>query len=279
MYNLSNHAVTLLGSYLSDRTFQVSAGSPFSNIYNSQCGVPQGSCLGPLLFSAYVAPVTSVVTACGFSYHYYADDLLIYGTIDRYNIAKSLSDLSACLEDVRMWFTSNYMVINPDKTECLVIGTPILVSRFLPEIAFTFAGSVIRPSPTLKYLGVILDSSLSFAQHCHSVAAAVRRVPRTIRHFRGSFDVAVASGLAVSLGLSKLDYCSSVLIKTTASNIRCLQAAQNALARAVWNVPWYSSTKPILHSLHWLPVESRIQFMVCSLVARAQAGQLPGYIA
>ena len=77
-YGLSNTALNLIASYLLDRTQSVSIqlhSTPPSNIFT---GIPQGSVLGPLLFSLYTSPISQIFTKASISYHLYADDMQMY---------------------------------------------------------------------------------------------------------------------------------------------------------------------------------------------------------
>ena len=82
-------------------------------------GVPQGSVLGPFLFSVYVSPISDVITSHGVQLHQYADDTQLYIA------AKSQSDiktLEECTTAVKDWFTENGMLLNPDKSEVLLVA-------------------------------------------------------------------------------------------------------------------------------------------------------------
>jgi hypothetical protein len=212
-----------------------------SEPYPLTTGVPQGSVLGPILFTLYVAPVVSIVNKHGLYYHYYADDLLIYGPLNKSNGDETLFNIFSCLEEVRWWFLTNKLVINPAKTESILVGTPQLISRHRGTVALNFAGNVVTPAEHLKYLGVVLDSTLSLSKHCSSIAASVNRVARSIRHIRSGLTTELAAALAVSLGTAKLDYCNSIFANTSLSNQTKLQRSQNRLARVVLRKPWFYS--------------------------------------
>ena len=88
--------------YLSDRVQCIKIGSILSDAKMLLYGVPQGSVLGPILFSLYTTPLSKVIqNHPGISFQFYADDTQLYLHLTHKNVALALDKLSHCLEDVK----------------------------------------------------------------------------------------------------------------------------------------------------------------------------------
>ncbi len=85
------------------------------------CGVPQGSILGPVLFSLYILPLHSIFERHKISYHIYADDTQLYLPLD--SGRDSVSSLVVCLKDIKEWMDENFLQLNENKTEVILFGS------------------------------------------------------------------------------------------------------------------------------------------------------------
>ena len=277
-YGISGSALTLISSYLSNRTQSVSINSIFSSPSPVLTGVPQGSVLGPLLFSLYTSPISLTLSNSTVSYHLYADDTQLYMSFHSSDSIHNLSIISSTLDSVHSWLTSNRLTVNPAKTEYLIIGTPQQRSK-ITSSSITFSGNQLKPSNSCRNLGVIFDSELSLKKHISSVCRASYLQIRQIRQIRSSLDIRSTTLLANSLVSSRLDYCNSLFYELPDSSLHRLQRIQNSLARAV-----LPSTKrsdhisPVLRKLHWLPIKQRIAFKIASLTFKTLQNKIPSYL-
>ena len=141
------------------------------------------------------------------------------------------------------------------------------------------AGASIPLSTTIKLLGVHLDNSLTFSNHVNSVSKSCHFHLRALRHIRSTLDLDAAKLIGHALVSSRLDYCNSILYGAPELSISKLQRVQNALARVVLQKNSATSAGPLLNSLHWLPVLSRINFKIATITYKSLHSQSPGYLA
>ncbi len=124
------------------------------------------------------------------------------------------------------------------------------------------------PSSTVKNLGVILDSNLSFENHISHVTKTAFFHLRNIGKLRNMLSVSDAEKLVHAFMTSRLDYCNA-LLGGCPDLINKLQIVQNAAARVLTRSRKYDHINPILQSLHWLPIKFRISYKILLFTYKA----------
>ncbi len=139
----------------------MSWGGKVSKSHQLVTGVPQGSVLGPLLFSIYTTSLGAIIQAHVFSYNCYADDMQLYLSFqpDDPTLPARISD---CLTDLSAWMKEHHLQLNLAKTELLIFpATPSVQHQFTIQLG----SLVIIPSGSARNLGVILNDQLTFKDH------------------------------------------------------------------------------------------------------------------
>ncbi len=155
--------------------------------------------------------------------------------------------------------TNTFLLLNSDKTEILLIGPKNSTQNHNLKLDVCTV-----TSSTVKNLGVILDSTLSFENHIFHVTKTAFFHLRNIAKLRNMLTVSDAEKLVHAFMTSRLDYCNA-LLGGPASSINKLQIVQNAAARILTRSRKYDNITPILQSLQWLLIKFRISYKILLL--------------
>ena len=280
-FGITGGALSWLKSYLSDRKQRVEMDGVSSREFDLPFGVPQGSCLGPLLFTLYASGLVHEIQSnfpevqC----HTYADDTQLYisFTPNITNEDHCVSVLEKCISHIYKWLLSRNLLLNDKKTEFLICGTPQQVLKLHTE-NIKVVNAQIFPSDCARNLGVWFDSHLTFERHISNVCKNSFYQLFNIRHIRKYLTRENTEKVIHAFVTSRLDYCNSLLLGLPDYQISKLQRVQNACARLVCDSPRYSHCSPLLRDLHWLPVKQRIIFKTLLITYRAIHGIAPVYI-
>ena len=260
-------------SYLSNRKFCVNIGGCSSGFYDMNCGVPQGSILGPVLFNLYMLPLGEVIRRHGINFHSYADDTQLYIVVSPDDPGQ-IDTLFKCILDIESWMASNFLQLNQDKTQTLVVGSEVQREK----LSVKLLSASFNPCKTVKNLGVIFDPDLNFGPHIRDVTKKAFYHLKNIAKVRQFLSQANAETLIHAFITCRIDYCNALLSGLPQKSIAQLQLLQNSAARMLTRTRKRAHMTPILKSLHWLPVCFRIDFKILLLVYKALNGLAPVYL-
>ena len=171
----------------------------------------------------------------------------------------------------------NFLQLNCSKTEAILVGTPHQVqSSNITTI--TFSDQTTPLSTSVTNLGVTFDPHLTFENHIKQLCKKAFFHLRNISRLRPSLTFADAEKLVHAFVSSRLDYCNSLFIGINKYTLQRLQYIQNCAARILMRVRKYDHITPIMKSLHWLPVSSRVEFKVATLTHQCIYGNAPPYL-
>ena len=270
-------------SYLKNRKQAVVINNAVSQSSQLSVGVPQGSVLGPLLFSLYIVPLSGIIDSFSISRHGYADDTQLYCRLPTRNpneIRANVALMNSCICAVRSWMLKNKLKINDEKTEVMLLGSKGALETAHPlNLKIRVGTSEILPTDSVRNLGVILDPGLSMDKQVSSTTRAAYFHLRRIRQVRPYITKPAAVKAVHACVTSRLDAGNSLLLGCTESRKRRLQLVQNNAARVVTGTKASEHITPVLKDLHWLPIAARIQFKILGLIHSAvHADTAPQYL-
>ena len=276
---VTDRALQWFSSYLTDRQQRTSINGVSSPPTPLTHGVPQGSVGGPLLFSVYIKPLGDVIRSHGIDFHSYADDFQLFisfvPTVD--NTVSALHRLELCVSAVKDWMSQNNLKLNDAKSEFILFGSKSSMKK-TPKHPIRIGDSDIFPKEKCRNLGVTFDTEMTFNHHISTICSSVRFQLRNMSHIRKYLTRSTTECLVHSLISSRLDFSNGVLINLPEYQIQRLQRLQNSAARLITLTRRSSHITPILHSLHWLPVQQRIVFKILIMVFRCLHNIAPTYL-
>ena len=187
--------------------------------------------------------------------------------------------VKTCYTHISDLLSKLFLKLNDSKTEIILIGSKSLVDNCKSQTStLQLNQSLITFSSFIKNLGVTIDENLSFKKHIKNVSNNAMFRLRSLRHVRSHFDKSSFQIIIHATVTSLLDYCNSLLSDLPTSSLRHLQLVQNFAARLVLNRRKSCHITPLLHELHWLPIESRIKFKVLLFIYKSLNGLAPPYL-
>uniref|UniRef100_A0A4W3GZ76 Reverse transcriptase domain-containing protein n=1 Tax=Callorhinchus milii TaxID=7868 RepID=A0A4W3GZ76_CALMI len=202
--NLHSSVLDWFRSYLSHRQHFISTIGFSSSPRTVSCGVPQGSVLGPLLFNIYMLPLDDIIRRHGVNFHMYAEDTQLYlsaSTLD----SRTTAVLTECLSGFKSWMRANFLQLNINKTEALLLGfrQHLLTSG---ADGITIHGFTLDLANPVWNLGVLFASQLSLLPHIWAMTRSAFPHLRNVARLRHCLTPQATETLIHAFITSKLNY-------------------------------------------------------------------------
>ena len=214
-------------------------------------GVIQGSILGPILFVLFTNDLPSFIDRAQLIM--YADDAQFLDADVPSNVNDLRDRVETTLSLVLNWFTQNRLKINPRKTDLLLVRSPRL--QLAQNFEVRFGSATVRPSHSVKVLGVTVDSHLDWERHisvivqrCYSILVGLAKLSRQLPW---ETKKVIIEGLVHP----HIIYCLTVWGGCSKTQKHRIQKALNFAARIITGVKRSDHISPALKTLGWLKID------------------------
>lgn len=244
------HLIKTLHSFLSYRSFKVRIENSMSKTYKILAGVPQGSLLGPVLYTLYTSDIPTPPNSLPnpIKSLTYADDIIIYAS--RKNIRKAEDDLNIYLDQLNTYFNKWKIKINTEKCEAITFkGTKILTKKQKEDckkLKLLYNNTTIINKKEIKYLGIILTENLKPYKHIKSIlqkAIISFNSIKGILHYRNNLQKKIKLTCYKQLIRPILAYGFPVWSDLSSSQMEKLRLFERKILRACTGI----SRKPDSH--------------------------------
>ena len=270
-YGIRGTPLAWFSDYLSNRKQYTEFDSHQSEVLNMQCGVPQGSILGPLLFLLYINDIVNASPIL--SYILFADDTtLLYA--DR-NLDNVFSVLNNELPKLISWIRVNKLSLNVDKSNYILFhcnNKPIDLNYII-----LLNNVELEQKSCIKFLGIFIDEYLNWNQQYEHVKSQLSRVIGIMYKIKDMLPLYALCLLYKSFILSYLSYGNIAWGSSTSTHVTSLFMMQKRAVRLISGSQYLAHTDPIFKSLRLLKISDINLIQTAIFMYKFKQNILPSY--
>ena len=265
-------------SYLADRSQSCRVNGQISSTEPINCGVPQGFCLGPLLYLVYVNDLLNCLKHSHVSM--YADDTSIYFASN--SISEINEAINADLAALKLWLQGNKLSLNVAKTEGMIIRSRCKLKKLASydsvKPQFNIENDDIKLVENTKYLGIQVDLQLKWSSQLTSLTSKISRGIGTLRYPKRYVPASTVRQMYKSLLEPHFRYCCPVWGNVGETSLTKLQKLQNRAARIVTGSRYDQSPLPVIRALGWPTVREILDLETLKMVFKSLNSDARSYM-
>ena len=274
----TSSALDWIDSYLSKRSQQVITDKGESSWIELLNGVPQGSILGPLLFTILVSDICNNIKHC--KYHLYADDTQLYISGKVSDINNLIMKMNSDLKRISEFSVNNFLKLNEGKSQYIIIGSRqnIKTLNNMQLSPITINGEVIERETTVKNLGILFDENLSWdaeINKCISKGYSKLKQAYRFKHFLNKDSKKL---IILTYVLSQFNYSSIILQNLTKFQCDKIQKFQNNCARFILNLKKFDHISEGLTEIKFLKMAKIRELQSLVLMHKICQNMAPTYL-
>ena len=269
-YGIRGKALELFESYLTGREQYVQINDSKSQTRSISCGVPQGSVLGPLLFLIFINDLPNCCPQGNF--RIFADDTSAFYHCK--NLDELISTGKLIMISLNTWFSANKMTLNTEKSTFTIFKSSRKKIPSLPN-SIKFLDMEIKRTPTIKFLGLILDENLTWNPHINDLCSKLKSLFHIFYYIRDYISKKEIQTIYYSLIYSRIKYGINIFGNAGSAKIKKIQTLQNQLLKVLSEKNYRYPTEKLHKELEFLLVEDIAKQELLTFVHNFFSNSLP----
>jgi len=267
-YGVADAAFDLIKSYLTERKQYVNLSNHNSEYLPVKTGVPQGSILSPLLFSIYINDLICISNK--FKFLMYADDTTIYFNLEDFPNDNLEDNITNELNKLNTWLKQNRLSLNADKTKYMIFHTR---QKNITPISIAIDGKQIENVKSFKFLGIMLDESLTWKSHAQMITNKLSKVVGILNRLKYIYPFNALTSIYNSLCVSHMNY--GLLLWGT--QIDGIYKIQKKAIRTITCSEYRAHSEPIFKRLELLKIQDLYYLKILKFYYNLSYNLLPSY--
>ena len=275
-YKCSDSCLSWFNSYLINRTQRVVLTNELSDSSVVNCGVPQGSILGPLLFLLFINDLPLLLHDTVSFVDLYADDTTLY---EQHSDLKTLQrNLQKSLNLLHDWCRKNGMVLNTLKTKVMLITSRQKRNNLHEStLTLTYSDMDIRMTTSDKILGVYVDENLCWNDHYQHISKKVSSYLWLLSKIKSYLSLNHKLLYYNSYIKPQFDYCSIIWSNSSNFNVNKINKLQRRACKLILST-YYKSLNESLEQLDILSFDQSVFLSKAKIMYKVYNNLAPGYL-